>query len=90
MLLGDSKIGKSTLATTSGSTRTVSKPVQKKKDNFLIYSFKRIWSLLCGFWLRFRKFMWIGSTGNYFILLSNRFHHISSPLCVFIHARDAK
>lgn len=64
MLLGDSKIGKSTLATTSGSTRTVSKPVQKKKDNFVIYSFKRVWSLLCGFWLRLRKFMWIGSTGN--------------------------
>lgn len=65
MLLNESKIGKSTLATTSSSTRAATKPQPKKKDNFIIYSFKRIWSLLTGFWLRFRKFMWIGSTGNF-------------------------
>ena len=90
MLLGDSKIGTSTLATTSSSTRAVSKPQPKKKDNFIIYSFKRIWSLLTAFWIRFRKFMWIGSTGIFYINKQHRFYHISRPIRIFIHAINAK
>lgn len=57
--------GKSTLNSTQNTVnRSAIKPAAKKKDNFVVYSFKAIWSLLAGFWTRFRKFAWVGSTGN--------------------------
>jgi hypothetical protein len=63
MLLSGS--GKSTGKSTQGTvSKPAIKPVPKKKDNFVVYSFKQIWSLLVGFWTRFRKFMWVGSTGK--------------------------
>lgn len=56
----------STIATSASTTRSAVKLPQKKKDNFFVYSFKQLWSFLAAFWTRFRKFMWIGSTGNLF------------------------
>jgi len=62
LLSGSGKTtGKSTQATVS---KAPIKSAPKKKDNFIVYSFKQIWSLLVGFWTRFRKFMWVGSTGK--------------------------
>ncbi len=69
LLSKDKNISKSTLATTQSSTHAATKPAPKKKDNFIVYSFKQIWSLLTAFWTRFRKFMWIGSTGNSLLTL---------------------
>jgi len=64
LLSGANKsIGSSTLAS---SSKSVIRPAQKKKENFLVYSFKQFWSLLAGFWTRLRKCMWVGSTGIYF------------------------
>ncbi len=57
--------GNSTIATSSSTTRSTGKPVQKRKDNFIVYSGKQLWNLFLGFWARFRKFMWIGSTGKF-------------------------
>lgn len=89
LLSGDSKtLGTSTLATTRASTGSVSKPLPKKKDNFIIYSMKRVWSLLSAFWARFRKFMWIGSTGNLFS--DKRIHYFGSSIRIFLYARNAK
>ena len=53
----NSKMTTSTLSKSNKSTI-------KKKDNFLIHSSKLIWSFVMGFWMRLRKFAWIGSTGN--------------------------
>lgn len=85
MLLSGANKSTSTLST---STRSNIKPAQKKKDNFIVYSFKQIWSFLAGFWTRFRKFMWIGSTGILYIKV--RFYNISSTLCFRLYAIDAK
>ncbi len=49
--------------------RSVLKPAPKKKGNFIVYSFKTIWSLLVGFWTRFKKFAWVGSTGNFYSII---------------------
>jgi len=56
----------STHATFNKSTvnKSAIKPI-KRKDNFIVYSCKQVWSLLAGFWARLRKFMWIGSTGTF-------------------------
>ena len=51
--------GSSTLATSTKSTKSV----VKKKDGFVIYTIKQFWSVIQGFWTRFRKCMWVGSTG---------------------------
>jgi hypothetical protein len=50
--------------TTSTLTKS-NKSTIKKKDNFLIHSSKLIWSFVMGFWMRLRKFAWIGSTGKF-------------------------
>lgn len=78
----------STIATSASTTRSTVKPLQKKKDNFFVYSFKQLWSLLAGFWTRFRKFMWIGSTGNLFLIF--RVHYSCRALRLLVHARNAK
>jgi hypothetical protein len=52
--------GSSTLATSTKSTKSV----VKKKDGFVVYTLKQFWSFIQGFWTRFRKCMWVGSTGN--------------------------
>lgn len=62
-------VGKSTIATSASTINTAKKPLQKKKENFFVYSLKQFWSLCVAFWTRFRKFMWIGSTGNWFVYL---------------------
>jgi hypothetical protein len=58
--------GNSTIATSASTTSPARKPIAKKRDNFIVYSMKQLWSFCVGFWTRFRKFMWIGSTGNCF------------------------
>lgn len=58
----NSKITTSTLSKSNRSTI-------KKKDNFFIHSSKLIWSFIMGFWMRLRKFAWIGSTGKFQTIL---------------------
>jgi hypothetical protein len=57
-------VGNSAIATSSSTINTAKKPLQNKKGNFFVYSLKQLWSFCVGFWTRFKKFMWIGSTGN--------------------------
>lgn len=60
--------GKSNLSSTQQAVaKSAIKSAPKKKDNFVVFSFKKLWSLLVGFWTRFRKCMWVGSTGNFVI-----------------------
>jgi hypothetical protein len=62
--------GKSSLNSTQNTAnRSALKAAPKKKDSFIVYSFKSIWSLLVGFWTRFKKFAWVGSTGNFYAII---------------------
>ena len=59
-----SGVNKSTGSTLATSTKSATKQIVKKKDSFVVYSLKKFWGLIIGFWTRFRKFMWVGSTGK--------------------------
>lgn len=85
MLLSGKPLSNSTQASLNKSNI---KPIPKKKDNFFVFVCKQSWNLIMGLWMRFRKFMWIGSTGNH--LVYHRFYHHGHPLCICLHAGNAK
>ena len=57
-MLGQNKTLKSTFISSKASS------VAMKKDGFFVYTYKRMWQLLCSLWNRTRRFLWISSTGT--------------------------
>lgn len=73
-------LGRSSLTTTSRTNKSVA----GKRDNFVVYIFKRIMAMTSYLWSKGRSFLWVGSTGmECWIICRVYFVDIAVQFCLF-------